>query len=160
MATPNSIHPFHVSVTGLEGPAISITCALERDTNVLVIVAEEKPFREERKEGFALVTNVDLPAHDWRFTDNDARDAITSYFARSTQGTLDLLKDVKHLDPQAAIFRESYDENGPRYKIAPDISNGRLAILAACIYADRQRNVGACLSMTDDILELYGIRSY
>lgn len=160
MATPSNIHPFHVSVTGLEGPAITITCALVRDTNVLVIAAEEKPFREARKEGYALVTNLDLPAHDWRFTDNDAREAITSYFARSTQGTLDLVDKVKYLDPQAAIFRESYDENGPRYKIAPDISNGRLAILAACIYADRQRNVGACQSMTDNILELYGIRSY
>lgn len=160
MDTPSNIHAFHVSITGLEGPATTITCALVRDTNVLVIAAEEKPFREVRKEGFALVTNADLPAHDWRFTDTNVRDAITSYFARNVQGTLDLVDKVKSLDPQAAIFRESYDENGPRYKIAPDISNGRLAILAACAYADRQHNVGASLSMMDDLLELYGIRSY
>jgi hypothetical protein len=158
--SPPNIQPIEVSICGYEGPGITLICALKTDTNVVVIAAEEREAREVRREGFALVTNQHLDAADWLFTDDHIRKAIASYFTRSTQGTLDIIEQLGRHDPKNSIVKVGFDENGPRYQIAPDITNGQLAVLAACGFADRQLSLCAAESVADELAGLYSVLSF
>lgn len=161
MTDPRStIQPIEVSITGHEGNAVTLICALKTDTNVLVIAAEEREVRETRREGFALVTNQTLEASDWLFTDDHIRDGIASYYARSTQGTLDIIDQLGRHNPSGSIVKVGFDERGPQYRIAPDITNGQLAVLAACGYADRQFTLNAAESVADDLAGLYSVMTF
>lgn len=157
---PPNIQPIEVCICGYEGQPITLICALKTDTNVMVIAAEEREVREVRREGFALVTNQQLDAADWLFSDDHIREAITSYFARSAQGTLDIVDKLGRHNPMNSIVKVGFDERGPRYQIVPDITNGQLAILAACGYADRQLSLCAAESMADELAGLYSVLTF
>lgn len=149
---------FQVSIAGYNGPATTLRCVIVAAENMLV-VAEEHPLEEERMEGFGMVTNLDLPSIDYRFSDALMRDAITSFFVRESQQTIDLVEKLARHAPHNAITKDGYDERGPRYRIAPDITNGQMAVLAACAFADVQSPVGMALGMMDDIAALYQLTS-
>ncbi|APQ14646.1 hypothetical protein BJP27_24035 (plasmid) [Pseudomonas oryzihabitans] len=155
---PANITRFHVSISGYEGSPTTLICALKTDSNILV-VAKEEALRETRREGYGLVTNLHLPASDWLFTDDHIRQAINTYMLRSTQGTLDILEALGRHEPRNSIIKDGFDENGPRYRIAADITNGQLAVLAACGFADKQASFAAALGLADDFLALYSIYS-
>lgn len=156
----DNIQRIHVSISGYEGPAVTLVCALKTDSNVLVIAKQEQDLREERKEGFALVTNLHLPASDWLFTDDHIRQGIGDYYARSTQGTLDIVEALSRHDPSNNIGKEGFDERGPVYRITPDITNGQLAIIAACAYADLQVGLGSAASVSDRFADLYSLITF
>lgn len=149
---------FQVSIAGYNGPATTLNCVIIAAENVLVI-AEEHPLEETRRDGFGMVSNLDLAAVDYRFTDQHMRDAINSFFVRDSQQTLDLVEKLARHAPHNAITKDGYDERGPRYRIAPDISNGQMAVLAACSFADVQSPVSKALSMMGDIAALYQLTS-
>ncbi|SER35668.1 MULTISPECIES: hypothetical protein [Pseudomonas] len=148
------LQKIQVSIGGYQGRPVTLLCALDDSTNVLTIAAES-PILTERKEGFAVVTNQDTDSFDMKFTDDLIRDAITSYYARSSQETLAVLDALARFSPDNAITKDSFDERGPRYRISPDIQNGQLAILAACAFADRQQPMNAITSMASELMQLY-----
>lgn len=145
---------FQVSIAGYSGVATTLHCVILAADNVLVI-AEEHPLEEERREGFGMVTNLDLPAVDYRFSDKLMRDSIISFFVRDSQQTLDLVDKLARHAPHNAITNDGYDDNGPRYRINPDITNGQMAVLAACAFADVQSPISKAMAMMDDITALY-----
>lgn len=151
----SSITKFLVSIAGYSGPSVTLVCAYDQRDDVL-IVAQEEPLVEVRREGFGMVTNLDLPAIDLRFDDSRIRDAIRDYFRRQSQDTIDLIDKLARHSPDNAVTNDGFDERGPRYRIAPDITNGQIAVFAACCFADAQSPINAAITMMDDISELYG----
>lgn len=152
----SNITKFLVSIAGYSGPAITLVCAYDQRDDVL-IVAEEGPLVEVRREGFGMVTNLDLPAIDLRFDDARIRDSIRDYFRRSSQDTIDLIDKLARHSPDNAVTNDGFDDHGPRYRIAPDITNGQIAVFAACCFAGAQSPIGSALALMDDIAELYSI---
>lgn len=151
---PADIVKFMVSIAGYSGPAVTLLCALVNDDGVLVI-ADESALQEQRKEGFGVVTNLDLPSVDYRFTDDQLRDAIIAYYARDSQDTLDLDNKLARHSPGQSIATDGIDERGPRYRLSADITNGQIAVLAACAFCARQTPVARAMSMADELTELY-----
>lgn len=147
---------FQVSIAGYNGPATTLHGVIVVADNVLVL-ASEHPLEEARRDGFGMITNIDLASVDYRFTDQLMREAIISYFVRQSQQTLDIVDKLARHAPGNSITNDGYDERGPRYRISPDITNGQIAVLAACAFADVQSPVAKAISMMDDITALYNL---
>jgi hypothetical protein len=153
----SNITKFLVSIAGYSGPAITLVCAYDQRDDVLIIAQEETPLVEERREGFGMVTNLNLSAIDLRFDDLRLRDSIRDYFRRTSQDTIDLIDKLARHSPDNAVTNDGFDDHGPRFRIAPDITNGQIAVFAACSFAGAQSPISAAISMMDDISELYSI---
>jgi len=147
---------FHVSIAGHYGPPVTLACSIVEDTNVLVI-AREEPFKERRDAGYALITNQDLPERDWLFADDHVRDSINSFFARTSRSTIAIVNSLQRHSPAQGIQKDSFDEHGPRYRLIREITNGQIAVLAACGFADIQSSVILAQSLADDFMDLYDI---
>lgn len=153
----DDIIKFQVSIAGYSGAATTLICALMQKDNVLVI-ADEASLEEKRREGFGMVSNLDLDAVDFRFGDTRIRDSITEYFVREAQKTLDAVgKVARHVPNNNAITKDGFDMNGPIYRLSPDITNGQIAVLAACAFANAQTSIGKSIDMMADMTALYSI---
>lgn len=148
---------FSVSISGFSGPPTTLVCVL--DESGVLVVAKSIAFTEERVKDFAMVSNMDLQANDYRYTDDDMREAIRAYFTRMAQGLIDLVDELSRFQPHQAIEKDQIDESGPRYRLSPDITNGQLAVLAAVSYAERQSPLRSTLDAMDEITKLYEFMS-
>lgn len=150
------------TISGFTGEAVTLLSVLHEDTGVLVI-AKKVRFREERIEApegepqFAVVTNLDLPDMDMRFTDAHLRNAIRDYFTRRAQGTLDMAEGVRQFEPDQRIEQDGVDENGRRYRISSDISNAQIAVLATVAFISNQGGIRAVTSAMDELAEFYRV---
>lgn len=145
-----------ICIGGYQGPAITIGCVIDDKTGVLT-VGKQYDFTEKRMEGFALVTNLDLPDYDFLFTDDHLREAIRNYFRRVGQETIGIAPTLLRYQPDNRIERDAVDESGPRYRISPDIDNGQLAVLAAVAYAESQGKIQSAISAAHELSDFYGI---
>lgn len=145
-----------VVIGGYMGQPVTIGCVIDDDTGVLS-VAKVFDHSEKRMEGFAVVSNMDLPDCDFLFTDKHLRDAIRSYFARVGQDMVGIAQQLARFDPTNRIEKDAVDETGPRYRISPDIDNGQVAVLAAVAFAESQRPVNAALSAMQDLNDFYSV---
>lgn len=147
------------TISGYSGTAVTLMSVLDENTGILV-VAKSIEFREDRSdEAAALISNLDLPDLDKRFTDDMLRDAIRSYFTRSAQGTISILDQLNRFRPDNQIEKESVDERGQKYRLNADISNGQVAVLAAVAMADLQRGSSAAIAFMDELADLYTIQT-
>jgi hypothetical protein len=143
-----------VNVAGFLGNAVSMMCAFDAATDVL-LVARAAEYEAGDRPGFLRITTQDNDAHfDAVFPEDDMRDAITAYFGLDSQGLINLTDSVRQHEPKNRIERNGIDDHGPVYRINPDITNGQIAVLIASYYAKKQRSVSAVTSfmklMIDD----------
>lgn len=147
------------TIAGFSGEPITMVGNLDEKTGVLVVVKAVK-FREERiAPDFALVSNLDLPELDFLFTDKLLRETIRSYYTRKAQLTLDIMTEASRFQPDNKIEQESVDEGGRRYRIAPDIQNGQMAILAMVAIVQAQSHVESAISMANEMADFYSVIS-
>lgn len=147
------------TIAGFQGEAVSLLANLDENTGVLVIVKTVK-YREARAASdVALVSNLDLPDLDYRFTDKELRESIRAYYTRKAQLTLDLMNDVRRYEPDNKIQMESVDEGGRRYQVAPDINNGQVAVLAIIAMVETQSGFKAAMEASEDLIDLYRVHS-
>lgn len=146
------------SIAGYQGPATSLACSYVEDDGVLVVLKQIE-YREARPEGFAMVSNLDLPALDFRFTEEHLKTAIQTYYTRMAQGLIDIDDAVVRYRPDNRIESSEITPMGRAYRIAPEIDNGQIGILAVCAFLDAQRGVAAAISMAADLADLYTVTS-
>lgn len=147
------------TIAGFAGQPVSLVASLDKKTGVIVVVKEIK-FREERaKEDFVLVSNLDLPSLDLRFSDDLIRDSIRAYFTRKAQITLDLHDAVKRFAPDQKIEQDAVDEGGRRYRLSPDIQNGQVAILAIVALVEHQSGFSPAVNFANEMAEFYRVES-
>ena len=112
---------------------------IDVSTGVLLIdaAATVRPGHTEvRRKGCAVLTNnAGADDRDSLFTDADIRDAINDYFGFAGRGLLVLDDAVARLNPATKIEADGLDEHGRKYRIAQDMSNGQLAVIALCWFA-------------------------
>jgi len=148
-----------VSIAGYGGAGSKpITLAATRDdaTGVMT-VAKEVKYREEAPKGYAFVTNVKLPNYDCLFTEEHLQTAILAYREGEGLTTFILADDVARNRPR--IETDGIDPRGQKYRLAADLTNGEMAVLALAYFQSRQRSVSSLTSQMDRIANLYDILS-
>lgn len=148
------------AVIGGYGPeAVTLVGVLDADTGVLV-VAKQIAHREERvKEDFAIVSNLRLPEVDFTFRDDHVESAIRSYFDRRAQGLVEIESEAARFTPDHKIEADGINETGRKYRMAPDIAAGQVAVLAMVAFVDAQSTIGAITDMLSDLDDLYRVIS-
>ena len=128
-----------VNVAGYSGTPVSLYCAFDPATDVL-LVARAGDYEAGEREGFLKVTNiVSDAAFDSLFEGDQTKEAIEAYFEMDSMRMLTLGEAVQRFNPASQIERDGMDEAGPKYRVAPSITSGQVAVLVACLTAHRQR---------------------
>lgn len=142
-----------INVAGFLGNPVSMMCAFDPATDVLLI-ARANDYETTDRAGFLRITTQDKDAFfDAVFPEDDMREAITSYFGLDSLSLINLTDHVRQHEPKNRIERNGIDDHGPVYRINPDITNGQIAVLIASYYAKRQRNVVAVSSFMKLMLD-------
>ena len=146
----------NVSGFGSNGKAATVFAAFDPSNDVLLIAREAEAYESSERPGFLHITNQARDEHhDAVFTDDDTHEAITAYLELDGLGLLTISPKVQRLTPSNKIERDGMDSSGMKYRIQPDISNGQVAVLAACLYANRQRSMGAITDFNAEMALLF-----
>lgn len=109
---------------------------------------------EQRRKDHVLCSNN--PACDDRdalFRESDMRQAVDDYMRFSGRGLLALDGKVERHNPATKIEPDGLDERGRKYRFAPDISDGQVAVIAMCWLAARQQTIVGAQSHFDDLID-------
>lgn len=110
---------------------------------------------EVRRDGCAAVTNnASTDDCDLVFTGEDMRAAIGDYFAFAGRGLLVFEDAQQRHNPASRVAADGVDEHGPKYRVAPDITNGQVAVIVLCWFALKQSGFARQLAAFDDYEEL------
>jgi hypothetical protein len=148
-----------VSIGGYGGAGaepVTLSAFKNNALGVLVIL-DKVTYREEADKGFAFVTNLRLKDYDCLFKEEHLADAITAYKEAEGMNTIVLADDVARWRPR--IETDGVDTQGQKYRLAADIGNAEVAILALAHFMSRQRGIESLGRMSDDIARLYQITS-
>jgi hypothetical protein len=108
-----------------------------------------------REDDSVVLANVSsLVDHDVLFKEENLRDAIACYFNLNQRGQLRLDDAMARHTPAGKIEPDGMDDRGRKYRIAPDISNGQLAVIAMCWLASRQQGVAGQLESFEDVPDI------
>lgn len=144
-------------ISGFAGQAISIASVLDEKTGVLVI-AKQLAYREDRPAtDFAVVSNLDLESCDFVFTDKHLKEAIRAYFTRRSQGLLELETALTRYLPDNRIEQDGVNETGRLFRIAGEIDNGQIAVLATVAFIEAQKPIVAAIDVADELAEFYRV---
>lgn len=140
------------TVSGFGGGATTLFSAYDPAARLLVI-AKDAGYREERRPGCVVLTNIDGIPRDSMFDVSEFRGAVEAYYALkqgvSKTGGPRLVFDsgVSRTNPDSAVERDGVDERGPKYRIADTITCAQVAVLATCEYAMRAEAIDATVNM-------------
>lgn len=141
-------------VSGYKGPAVNIMAALDPDSGYLVVARELK--MGERISG-VLVTSNDPRAQqrDRLFTEDDLQEAIRLYFRAQSTGMVELTPNVSKHEPAHKIENDGINENGTKYRLNPDITNGSIAVLALIHLADSTYKAQAATNFCTELADMF-----
>ncbi len=130
-----------VNIAGYGGSAVSLFAAYDSATEMLLIAKESELETIDRAD-FLKITNQKREEHfDGVFSEDETKDAINAFFELEALRLLTLGQSAARCNPTSRIERSGMDEHGMVYRIHPDISNGQVAVMAAALYASKQRNI-------------------
>lgn len=135
---------------------VTLTAFKNNALGILVIL-EKVTYRDIADEGFAFVTNMRLKNYDCLFKEEHLSDAITAYKEAEGMNTIMLADDVAKYRPR--IETDGVDTQGQKYRLAGDMGNAEIAVLALAHFMSRQRGIESLGRMSDDIARLYQITS-
>ncbi|ABO60642.1 hypothetical protein LA345_39150 (plasmid) [Burkholderia vietnamiensis] len=142
-------------ISGYQGAAVNLLGALDPKTG-LFIVAKEQGI-DERSDGALVVSNsTRMEDRDRLFDEDKLQRAIQLFFSLKGQGLLELLAAVTKHDPATRIESDGMSERGTRYRLAPEMSNGNIAVLAMIEAADMALAANTTIDTADDIAQMYG----
>jgi hypothetical protein len=139
------------SMAGYGGSPVSVFCAYDPSTDILA-VSRKGDYEGSERDGFLKITNQDRDAaFDALFTEDKIREAITAFFELDALKLVSISSRASACHPSNKIERDGMDERGMNYRISPDIKNEQVAVLAACWYANVQRNVSAVRDFAEEM---------
>jgi len=140
-----------VNIAGFAGAAVSVFCAYDPATDVLLVARVADEYEGGPRDGFLKVTNMASDsAFDDLFDNENTKEAIEAYFALESMRLITLSDKVQRFNPAAKIERDGMDESGPKYRVAPDIGCGQVAVLVASYCAKQQRAHAAVSDAFED----------
>lgn len=146
-----------INVAGYSGRPASVFAALDDSTGILAI-AREADIDDTERPGFLRITNQQgAQWSDALFSEDMLREAVAAFFELESLGMLIIKPAAQRCDPKSKLERDGIDAAGTKYRFAPDISCGQVAVLAAAWYAQRQRGVRDAREATDEFMTLIEI---
>lgn len=139
-----------VNAAGFSGDGSSLICAYSPETDMLLVSRSQnyeggepkgKDGKSLRDQFLCLTNQQSDKIHDGVFEEEFFKDAIRAFFSRRDMRLINLSKDSTRFDPSNKIERDGVDQNGVRYRLADDITNPMVAVLIACYYAMKQKDV-------------------
>lgn len=145
-----------VNIAGFAGTAVSVYCAFDPASDVLLIGSVADEYQGGPRDDFLKITNMGSDsAFDAVFQNDETKEAIEAYFALASMKLIVMKESAKRLTPDAKIERDGMDEQGPKYRIAPDIGCGQVAVLVASLYAKKQRAHAVAAESFKDFQAIY-----
>ena len=142
-----------VNMAGYAGPAMSVMCAI--NNTGLLGVLRVVPLETKDRPGFLrIASHTSEEAADAVFNQDDAREAIGAFFTLKSLGLVQIDAKANSADPANKIEQDGIDASGQKYRIAPDISNQQMGVLAACWFAERQRGAARAIEAAEELSEL------
>lgn len=144
-----------VNVAGFNDAAVSLIAIYDPSIDMLVI-AEATEYDPNRPAFDALcITTQDGDAHyDAKFLREEFRDAVEAFHGLNALGQLEYDDAVSRYRPDHVIQRHKIEETGAKYEIDPGANNGHVAVLAACLFARRQRGAAAVEDMMFQLMSI------
>lgn len=141
------------NVNGYSNEAITLLATLN-DENVLAFVKTHKYSEERIKEDFAMIGNSgeDL---DFSFKDKDFNAAILAYFDRKANNRLAIAKELQRFEPDSGLQLDKVNESGRSYALSQNINNGQIAIIFACLFAQKQSGFAGANEFMEEMEDLY-----
>lgn len=140
MSTKKAAVLMRINIAGYAGAPATLFGAYDPDTDVLAIIKEAKEYEGGPRNGFLKITNQQRDAaFDGLFLEDETREAILAFHDLEALKLLMLQGDAKRANPASRIERNGMDEGGIKFNIHPETTNAQVAVLAACLYAGRQR---------------------
>jgi hypothetical protein len=149
---------FRINIAGFSGAAVTLFAAYNSDRDLLLVVAQANEYDGGARDGFLKITNQARDdAYDALFdADESINDAIRAYFELDSLQLLSMTQAVQRHVPGTKIERDGFSDSGVKYRIAPDMTNGQVAVMVACLYASNQRNVGIAEDFAITMLTITG----
>jgi hypothetical protein len=142
-------------VSGYKGLPACLFAILDGETGAMLVVKEAAQYSVNRKDDHALVTTDALcDDFDVRFTEESIQDAVKVWQEMSDGGTLILSDALNKHNPSGKIEYDGIDLRGRMYRLDPTITNGIIAVLALCWFADRQKSIQSSLDVFDELLDI------
>lgn len=140
-----------INIAGFQGEPATLFGAYAPDTDMLAIVKIAKGYEGGARDGFLKITNQSRDAsYDAVFTEEETRDAIMAYFNLDSLKLLTLKGEATRCNPGNKIERDGMDDTGLKFSFHPEITNQQVAVLAACLFANRQRAVSQMADFAAD----------
>lgn len=141
-------------ITGYSGLAVNLMGALDMDSGLLIVARELA--MGERTDGAVIVSNDPrAEQRDSLFDEDRLQNAIRLFFRAQATGMIELLSAVSKFDPSHKIEANGLDENGSKYRLAPDVMNGNIAVLALVDAADRAYTAQKATDFSSELAELF-----
>lgn len=139
------------SVSGYAGDSITLMAFADPETGVLSIVKSATEFKPEADEGFAFVTNLRAQSYDCLFKEEHLAQAIRDFVVGFGEETVALGNAAMRHTPR--IETDGVDENGQKYRLHADMTNGEIAVLALVHFHMRQKAINDADSLADDLYQ-------
>lgn len=156
----DDIVKIQATISGYSGNPCSVLSAFYRETGILAVV-KIHAYSEQPIKGASVITNVPRIDRDSWFDEKDLKDAIRSFksmFGRVSQDGsrgLELSPTVQRANPNLILDRNGIDVSGEKFKIAPDVTNEHIAVLATCLYVDRLETTELGIGIIDGVNDAY-----
>ena len=141
-----------VNIVGFAGSPSTLFCAFDPNTDMLAIIKEHPEYEAGAREGFLKISSQSRDEHfDALYAEDNTRDAINAFFELDALKLISISAKAQRCNPLNKIERDGMDEGGMKYRIAPDITNAQVAVLAASFYAGSQRGAAASMDFMDEM---------
>ncbi|WP_175785278.1 hypothetical protein [Burkholderia ambifaria] len=142
------------SITAYQGPSANLLGAYDSDTGLLIV--ERELARDERIDDAVFVTDDPRAEdRDRLFNEDNLQAAIRSFFRAKHSGLVELEKSVKRHDPEHKIEAEGVTEQGSKYRVNPEATNGQIAVLAMMDAVAVAGHAEAASDFADNLIDMF-----
>ena len=140
--------PIQATISGFSGGAATVYSVYDEELDILTVARIRSLKKTRAKPDTALVTNVDF------------QEGIRAYFRFKNGLAADSRSPRLVFAPQAgnivienAVQVDGMDEHGLKYSFNGELKNDQVAILATCLFIERQAGQGSAIEMMKELDE-------
>ncbi len=155
-----SITAIQSSISGYRGDPVTLLMAFNDEKNILVVSKQVALKKTLLRVSNVAISNDQSCYRDSFFSEDDLPGAISAYFSMSnrlsddgSEKQLQFSDATRRHDPSGFIEQDGMDAAGWKYRMQ-EMSNGSVAVLAACFYIEKSRAISAALGFAEILKEL------
>lgn len=155
-----SIVKIQATISGYSGMPCSLLSAYYRDSGILVIVKIHAYSSEPIKDS-SVITNVPRISRSAFFAESDMKKAIQAFKTLSGKIAEDGTRGIEfaagagRTNPSSILESNGIDVSGEKFKIAPEVTNEQVAVLATCCFVEHIEAADMGIGLIDDINDAY-----